>query len=701
MAAALRLVVTAAGYAALRNAAGDGTNEVRVATVGLTDKAFTPGDPLPTEIKRVATIKGGATAADTIHVTISDDDADVYSVRGFALYLTDGTRFASYGQPSVIVEKSGQAAMLIAFDVKFDDIDATQITFGDTNFSNPAATTERLGIVELATDDETLTGADSQRVVTPRGLRRLLDFRFGDGAPSAFVKSLLTKLSASEFAKALGIRGAASYDTGHGNGLDADKLDGKEGEFYAPRDAAHLSNVSVIGAGAGGGLTLRDSTDAKSLYYWTWDADGVALCSMDDKGVFKQVLARWDRTVSTSTFGGSNIANAYIYEEDATHTVVRVGRTKDAMGYLRLGADGVVSMNGTNLVNEVRKVTAGPGLNGGGALSKDLTFSVVFGAGGIQDIAARTDDPRLSDARKPTDHSHPIANVIGLSDALQGLSDKIGTKVGTGSDGQLNSLTLGTSGSIYPDANGSLTIRIGNGSAGFHYLNLAMDGALRKDGVAMATEPVVATKVARSNGSVFGAQFVFRDGTDSVGRFYNAWDNFYWSINCLDDRGSFLAQALRVYRPDGSVLLPATLTVGSGIVVSAGGMSVTGGVFASGGFYTNNGVPAVMQSDFTSSRGDTGWLRHPDGMIEQWGTYYPDRTWSEGTGPTIAFPRVFPSACLNVQLTDLCDNAVGWNHVDCYSQLTSRSTAGFTTFVQMPGGGENFWRGMSWRAIGY
>jgi hypothetical protein len=232
MAAAIRITVTAAGRAALRNLAGDGTNAVLVTAVGLTATAFASGSALPDEIKRVTTIKGGATAADTIHVTISDTGADVYSVRGFGLYLADGTLFASYGQPDVIVEKSAQAAMLISADVQFADIDATQITFGDTNFSNPGATTERMGIAELATDDETIAGTDTQRTVTPKGLLAAINARFGIGAPSDFVKTMLTKASVAAFVTALGIRSAAQYDTGAGNGLDADKLDGKDGSFY-------------------------------------------------------------------------------------------------------------------------------------------------------------------------------------------------------------------------------------------------------------------------------------------------------------------------------------------------------------------------------------------------------------------------------------------------------------------------------------
>lgn len=245
---ALTLTVTDAGRAALRNAQGDGTNAVRIATVGVTATAFASGGPLPAEIKRLATIAGGATSPDTIHVTISDTGTDVYSVRGYGFYLADGTLFASYGQADVIVEKSAQATMMLAVDVKFAAIDATQITFGDSSFSNPAATTDVLGVVRLASDAEAIAGADAQKALTAKNLLAALNDRLGAGAPSAFIKTLLTKASVLAFCTALGIRGAAQYDTGSGNGLDADLLDGKDGAWYL--QWANLTGVPSVFAPA-------------------------------------------------------------------------------------------------------------------------------------------------------------------------------------------------------------------------------------------------------------------------------------------------------------------------------------------------------------------------------------------------------------------------------------------------------------------
>jgi microcystin-dependent protein len=201
---ALILSVTEAGLAALRNAQGDGTNAVRVAYATVTATAFTPGQAVPDEIKRIAAIAGGATAADTIHVTISDASKDVYSVRGFGFYLADGTLFASYGQAEVIVEKSAGAVMMLACDVQFATVSASQIVFGDTTFVNPAATPDTLGVVKLATDEDAKAGRDTQKALVPANLLAALNARFGVGAPTDFTKRLLAIATGADFLTAIG-----------------------------------------------------------------------------------------------------------------------------------------------------------------------------------------------------------------------------------------------------------------------------------------------------------------------------------------------------------------------------------------------------------------------------------------------------------------------------------------------------------------
>jgi microcystin-dependent protein len=175
---ALPIIVTSAGRAAIVNAENTGTAPVTIAEIGLTATAFVASEAtaaLPGEIKRVDTLSGEVVADDTIHITISDDSADTYELRGLALYLDDGTLFASYGQADPIMEKSAQAIVLIATDIKFVDVTAESITFGDSGFTNPPATEARAGVVELADDVEAANGTDGTRAISPLRLKPLLD----------------------------------------------------------------------------------------------------------------------------------------------------------------------------------------------------------------------------------------------------------------------------------------------------------------------------------------------------------------------------------------------------------------------------------------------------------------------------------------------------------------------------------------------
>ena len=173
----LNLVITAAGYAALINAQGTGTETVTIAEVGVTSTAFVAAPTLlavPNELKRISTVAGQAVADNQINLVMRDDEPDTYALRGFGLYLDDGTLFAAFSQPDVLVEKAGLASVLLTFDVVFTDAVADVIEFGDMTWTNPPATTEMMGVVELATSAETVAGVDTQRAVTPAGLASVL-----------------------------------------------------------------------------------------------------------------------------------------------------------------------------------------------------------------------------------------------------------------------------------------------------------------------------------------------------------------------------------------------------------------------------------------------------------------------------------------------------------------------------------------------
>lgn len=201
---AFTITITNAGRAAIVNAQNTGTAPVTIAQIGLSATAIVPAPTMTAlagELKRTGSIAGEVVADDTIHVTAMDESADVYSLRAFGLYLADGTLFAIYGQAAPIIEKVAASIALLSIDVIFADIDAAAITFGDASFANPPATTERQGVVELATVAEAQAGIDALRALTPAA------------AKAAILGWLLAQ-------------------DGSGSGLDADLLDGQHGTYY-------------------------------------------------------------------------------------------------------------------------------------------------------------------------------------------------------------------------------------------------------------------------------------------------------------------------------------------------------------------------------------------------------------------------------------------------------------------------------------
>jgi hypothetical protein len=174
---ALTLTMTTAGLGRFTAAQASEDIDLTIATVGLTAAAFVVAPTLtalPGEFRRVGTIAGSAVGDNIVHMIVRDDAARGYDVRGFGLFLADGTLFAVYGQADPIVGKSPLATLLFALDIAFPTSDIAQLTFGDTNFLNPPATRATKGVVELADDAEIDAGTDDSRAVTPKGLARRL-----------------------------------------------------------------------------------------------------------------------------------------------------------------------------------------------------------------------------------------------------------------------------------------------------------------------------------------------------------------------------------------------------------------------------------------------------------------------------------------------------------------------------------------------
>lgn len=298
---AVSLVVTDAGRAALVNAANTGTAPVTIAQTGISATSITPSPTatvLPGEIKRITTLPGDVVADDTIHLIVRDESDAVFILRSFALYLSDGTLFAIAGQAEAILEKSAQALMLLAIDVQFADIDANELTFGDTNFLNPPATTERQGVVELATVAEGQLGIDALRALTPSAAKAaILGWLLAqDGAGSGLDADLLDGQHGSWYTDITGRLGytplnAVAYTAddvvgklvtvdGAGSGLDSDLLDGQHGSYYGNIPArlgftpvqqgtgvGQLSNIVKIGWSGSRVKATVDASDMGNLVF--------------------------------------------------------------------------------------------------------------------------------------------------------------------------------------------------------------------------------------------------------------------------------------------------------------------------------------------------------------------------------------------------------------------------------------------------
>ena len=171
---ALPIIITDAGRAALINAQNTGTGPVLLSQIALGTGNYNPLPgrlALAAEFKRLNTIGGAVVAHDTIHVTIKDESADAYTASEFGIYTDGGVLFAVYSAPvGSVTAKAAPAVMLLAFDMVLSTIAANSVTFGAVQFVNPPATTEVVGVVELATNAETQAGTDATRAVTPAGL---------------------------------------------------------------------------------------------------------------------------------------------------------------------------------------------------------------------------------------------------------------------------------------------------------------------------------------------------------------------------------------------------------------------------------------------------------------------------------------------------------------------------------------------------
>ena len=207
----MNLVITEAGKQALVNATQTGTAQLILAEIAVGSGQYTPDatqTALYDEIKRLPIIQASAVEDHVIHVAYQDDSTDSYDVYEVGVYTSDGVLFAVYSSNELLISKSANTTCLLTVDMIIDDLDVSDISFGDIEFATGAATTESAGIVEIATQAEVDAGEDAYRVVTPKTLAASFATRFAASFATAFNSAFV-----SEFEPAFNAAFADAFPT--------------------------------------------------------------------------------------------------------------------------------------------------------------------------------------------------------------------------------------------------------------------------------------------------------------------------------------------------------------------------------------------------------------------------------------------------------------------------------------------------------
>ncbi|WP_412526943.1 phage tail protein [Burkholderia lata] len=347
---ATQIIITDAGRAALVAAGNGGTNAHQVVEIGLANAPFVADKgltKLPNELKRIQSFGGANVAPDTIHTTLKDDTADQYSLYGFGLYLENGVLLASYGQATPIMEKSPAAMLLLSSDLQFATIDATKLVFGDASFLNPPATTERQGVVELATQAEVNAGADDTRAVTPKTAAS----RYAALTGAKFTGPVVTEFDAGSDTAHVTVR----PPTGKNGRESRVRLHGTFGGNNADTGTRLIATVRAgfdngawgreyvdLWVNKTGNDTETDANQARALRITYGGRMLVGDVKNDDGGSRLQVDGN-SRTYGTSISGGPNTVKAWVAADEVN-------------GYFRTAGNATI---GSDNVNGSCEIVAG------------------------------------------------------------------------------------------------------------------------------------------------------------------------------------------------------------------------------------------------------------------------------------------------------------------------------------------------------
>lgn len=176
MSTTMTIVITDAGLAEIVNAEQSGTAPVVLSHIAFGSAQYTASPEqtaLKAEFKRFNAIAGGGIGDNLIHLSVNDKDADAYAVYEVGVFTQSGTLFAVYSQNTPIVQKVAASEIMLAIDILVTQFSPESVVVGDTSFVLNPATHERAGVIELATDAETIAGTDDTRAVSPASLAKL------------------------------------------------------------------------------------------------------------------------------------------------------------------------------------------------------------------------------------------------------------------------------------------------------------------------------------------------------------------------------------------------------------------------------------------------------------------------------------------------------------------------------------------------
>lgn len=742
----IQLIITDAGRAALVNAQHNGTNAVTIAQMGVSGTpivAAAATTNLPNEVKRIATISGSAVAADTMHVVVRDESADVFTVRSFAFYLSDGTLFAAYGQAGVIAEKSAQAMLLFAVDVIFADINAAMLTFGNANFLNPPATIDTAGVVKLATDAEAVAMANAIKALTPRGMA-------------------LAFTAANVLARLLAVDGS-------GSGLDADLLDGQDGSYYTnitarlgytPLNALTYTASDILGKlvtvdGAGSGLDadLLDGQDSSyyanivarlgytplnALAYTASDILG-KLVTVDGSGTGLDAdLLDGRQAAEFALLSGASFTGPISAANLVSSTGGSAGFTftdrANGDNWVVYASGGVANfyVNGGNRVS----ITASGGVSAAGAITS--AGSIVWNAG--NDGSGSGLDADLLDGQEGSYYAN-IAARLGYAPA-----NKAGDTF-TGAVSIANELSVyyagGASGALYLNQAKTRYLYFDGAKYILATAPLKVDGnvaiggepgtyKLEVTGTVNATGAITraGNKVwdAANDGSGSGLDADLLDGREAsefallAGATFSG--NFGRDANYLltlptgnyptvqfdpndfltYDRGTnafqfYIGGALRHQVGGSSSDFSGTLTINGSLAWSAANDGSGSGLDADllDGLHAS-AFALLTDATRAGSNAYGYWEKRPNGVIEQWGTL--NANYTEGQ-IAITFPIAFTDVD-SINVTAIAVNSASSDKYDISIQRVSKTVNGCVVFAQYSAAASsiNQINGVDWRAVG-